>query len=149
MNESSVGRLTLLANLVTATAAVAAIIVIPWQIAAADRIQRSQTAREIYREFLNLTVQKPEVASADWCALNNPRDKAAYVAYVDFLLYTAEQAIDSDPEWSPVMGAHLSDHLPYLCQLTEDDRADPMVADLLANLQGQCRDTPACTVTQP
>ncbi|HRM75069.1 MAG TPA: hypothetical protein PLI13_10275, partial [Paracoccus sp. (in: a-proteobacteria)] len=47
----------------TAIAAVTAVIVIPYQVAQADRIQRDQTAREIYREFLNLTVQKPELAN--------------------------------------------------------------------------------------
>ena len=51
----------------TAFAALSALIIIPVQIAETDRIQRDQTAREIYREFLNLTVQKPELAQADFC----------------------------------------------------------------------------------
>jgi hypothetical protein len=47
-------------------------VVIPYQVAQADRIQRDQTAREIYREFLNLTVQKPDLANADYCTLEGP-----------------------------------------------------------------------------
>lgn len=149
MRDEASGRLILAANLVTALAAVVAVIIIPWQIAAADRIQRGQTAREIYREFLNLTVQKPEVASANWCQLTTARDKAAYVAYVDFLLYTAEQAIDTNPDWSPVMREHLSSHLPYLCQLGAEALDDPMVADLVAEMRGQCQTLPVCGAGQP
>ena len=48
----------------TAFAALVALMIVPYQIHQADRIQRDQTAREIYREFLNLSVQKPELAQA-------------------------------------------------------------------------------------
>jgi hypothetical protein len=55
---------------ITVMAAVLALIVVPWQIGAADRTQQAQSARDIYRDFLNLTVQKPEVATTDLCSWN-------------------------------------------------------------------------------
>ena len=83
----------------TAFAALSALIIIPVQIGEADRIQRDQTAREIYREFLNLTVQKPELAQADFCTMYDAKDIAAYGAYVEYALYTAEQMVGSSPDW--------------------------------------------------
>ena len=77
----------------TAFAALSALIIIPVQLAETDRIQRDQTAREIYREFLNLTVQKPELAQADFCTMSDPKEIAAYGAYVEYALYTAEQMV--------------------------------------------------------
>ena len=82
----------------TAFAALTALVVIPYQVAQADRIQRDQTAREIYREFLSLTVQKPELANADYCAMKDPKEQTAYAAYVEYLLYTSEQMIDTSPD---------------------------------------------------
>ncbi|MFB2533009.1 hypothetical protein ACEYYA_12640 [Paracoccus sp. p3-h83] len=134
----------LIASVVTALAAVVAVIVIPWQIAATDRIQRGQTAREIYREFLSLSVNKPEVASANWCNLTDAKAKTAYAAYVDFLLYTAEQTIDTDPEWQPVMREHLSVHLPYLCGAEDVSDVQTPVAGLLTQMRAECAKVPAC-----
>jgi len=57
--------LAALGGIATAFAALSALVIIPYQVGQADLIQRDQTAREIYREFLNLTVQKPELAQAD------------------------------------------------------------------------------------
>ena len=99
----------------TAFAALTALVVIPYQVAQADRIQRDQTAREIYREFLNLTVQKPELANADFCALTVPDQITAYSAYVEYLLYTAEQMVATSPDWRVPMAGYLKDHATYLC----------------------------------
>ncbi len=107
--------LTAASAIATALAAVIALIVVPWQISQNDRIQRDQTAREIYREFLNLTMQKPELATADYCALENLQQRAAYSAYVDYLLYTAEQMIDTADNWRAPMASYLGDHKAYVC----------------------------------
>ncbi|SPF80282.1 hypothetical protein [Pseudoprimorskyibacter insulae] len=144
MNDTLVNRIGLIANIVTALAALVAVVVIPLQISAADRIQNAQTAREIYREYLNLTIQKPELATADWCVLKSPRDQAAYVGYVDYLLYTAEQAIDADPDWAPVMRDHLSAHLPYLCSESDDSQESRAVAELLSEMRAQCATIRVC-----
>ena len=65
---------------ITALAALAAVVFIPWQISQSDRIQREQAAREIYREFLNITMQRADLASAAFCALGSAKDRAGYEA---------------------------------------------------------------------
>ncbi len=124
--------------LATAFAALTAVVIIPYQIGQADRIQRDQTAREIYREFLNLTVQKPELANADFCALKDPNQTAAYTAYVEYLLYTAEQMIDTSPEWRAPMASYLGDHMAYLCSQGVWDAQSPEIRLLVAEMALDC-----------
>lgn len=128
----------------TAFAALTALVVIPYQVAQADRIQRDQTAREIYREFLNLTVQKPELASARYCALSDPNQITAYTAYIDYLLYTAEQMIDTSPDWRAPMASYLGDHMGYLCRADIWDAQSPDIKDLLADLALTCKAEHQC-----
>lgn len=129
----------------TAFAALTALVVIPYQVAQADRIQRDQTAREIYREFLNLTVQKPELATADYCALTDPNQITAYSAFVEYLLYTSEQMIDTSPDWRAPMASYLEDHLAYLCSEGIWDAQSPDIKDLVAELALTCKPENQCT----
>lgn len=129
----------------TAFAALTALIVIPYQVAQADRIQRDQTAREIYREFLNLTVQKPELADADFCAMTDPVQTAAYAAYVEYLLYTTEQMIDTSPDWRSPMASYLDDHMPYLCSRDIWETQTPDIRDLIAELGLTCQPENQCS----
>lgn len=133
-----------LGGIATAFAAVTALIVIPYQVAQSDRIQRDQTAREIYREFLNLTVQKPELANADYCALTDPDRITAYAAYVEYLLYTSEQMIDTSPDWRVPMASYLQDHMAYLCAEANSDTQSPDIRDLLSDLSLDCEAEAAC-----
>jgi len=130
--------------LVTAAAALVAITVIPWQIAAADRIGRDQTAREIYREFLNLTAQKPDLAAADYCALPEGRERVAYTAYVEYLLYTTEQMIDTDPSWRGPMESYLSGHMAYLCSNEDWASLSEDVYGIVQGLKAGCGQVAAC-----
>jgi hypothetical protein len=122
----------------TAFAALTALVVIPYQVAQADRIQRDQTAREIYREFLNLTVQKPELANADYCGLKDTHQITAYAAYVDYLLYTSEQMIDTSPDWRAPMASYLGDHMAYLCREGIWEAQSPEIRELMAELSLTC-----------
>ena len=54
-----------LASIVTALVALAALIGVKVQIDAAARSQQEQSAREIYREFLNLSIGNPQFAEPD------------------------------------------------------------------------------------
>jgi len=139
-NSEALGAL---GGLATAFAALTALVVIPYQVAQSDRIQRDQTAREIYREFLNLTVQKPDLANADYCALTDPGQKTAYAAYVEYLAYTAEQMVDTSPDWRGPMASYLEDHMAYLCSGDAWD-ANGDLADLMAGLDLVCQPEPAC-----
>lgn len=133
-----------LGGLATAFATLTALIVIPYQIAQSDRIQRDQTAREIYREFLNLTVQKPELANADYCAMKDTNQSTAYTAYVEYLLYTSEQMIGTSPEWRAPMASYLEDHMAYLCSKGVLDAQSPDIRDLMADLELSCETHPPC-----
>jgi hypothetical protein len=133
-----------LGGIATAFAALTALIVIPYQVAQSDRIQRDQTAREIYREFLNLTVQKPELARADYCSLTDVNQKTAYAAYVEYLLYTSEQMIDTSPEWRGPMASYLEDHMAYLCSEGIWDAQLPDIKDLVAELALSCQPKNQC-----
>jgi hypothetical protein len=130
-------------------AAVIALVVIPWQIRESDQISRRQTAREIYREFLSLTVQKPELATADWCALKDDKDRVAYEAYVDYLLYTAEQVLEAEPGWDRAMQEHLADHLPLLCARVKAGPGEDALGDVLAPLLGDCGQMAQCEAGAP
>ena len=131
-------------GIATAFAALTALIVIPYQVSQSDRIQRDQTAREIYREFLNLTVQKPDLANADYCALTDEGQKTAYAAYVEYLLYTSEQMIDTSPEWRAPMASYLEDHMAYLCSEDIWDAQSPDIKDLMAELALSCAAESQC-----
>ena len=133
-----------LGAIATAFAALTALVVIPYQVAQADRIQRDQTAREIYREFLNLTVQKPELANADYCTLKDPKEQTAYAAYVEYLLYTSEQMIDTSPDWRAPMASYLGDHMAYLCSEGIWDAQSPDIKDLVAELALTCEAKHQC-----
>lgn len=133
--------------LVTSAAALAAVVFVPWQIAANDRTSRAQTAREIYREFLSLSIQRPELAARDHCSPASAKDRAAYEAYVDYLLYTSEQVMDLNPaDWQTAIAARLRAHHPYLCSFdsADLDSLTPAVAGLISGLLAQCEVITPC-----
>jgi hypothetical protein len=133
-----------LGGLATALATVTALLIIPYQIAQSDRIQRDQTAREIYREFLSLTVQKPELATADYCQMKEANQTAAYAAYVEYLLYTSEQMIDTSPDWRAPMASYLGDHMAYLCSEGIWDAQSPDIKGLVTELTLTCKPENQC-----
>lgn len=108
------------AAIITALVAVAALIAIPLQIRANEKVQSEQSAREIYREFVALSVQKPELADPDTCALrNDPRKLTSYGFYVEYMLYTAEQVVEIDASWAPVMAEYFEAHEDFICSKTD------------------------------
>jgi len=142
--ERNAERIGAIGAIATALAALGALVVIPLQIRSADLIQRDQTAREIYREFLNLTVQKPELAKGNYCAMTDENQRIAYEGYVDYLFYTAEQMIESDPEWKEPMASYLEDHLEFICLDQNKGRFMKNDATITAILQPQCSRTQGC-----
>ena len=69
--------------LLTAFVALAALIGVKLQIDAGERIQKAQAAREIYREYLNITIQNPKLSIAKYCTIDSAKDRAAYETYVE------------------------------------------------------------------
>jgi hypothetical protein len=132
---------------VTVVLALAALIGIKVQINGAAHIQREQSARDIYREYLNLSVQKPKFAAPDYCTIAKSNQLAAYQAYVDYLLYTGEQVLSVDPDWNETIDSALKPHAAYLCDTEEgepypDSDVEALVAKLRAS---ECAKVKPCS----
>ncbi|MEM9604009.1 MAG: hypothetical protein AAGA11_14175 [Pseudomonadota bacterium] len=104
------------AAVVTAAVAVAALVGVKLQLDANDTLQREQSARDAFRAHLVLAVEKPGFARpADACALIASPDGGAYSAFVDHLLYSAEQMLAVEAGWDTSFDALLQPHTDYLC----------------------------------
>ncbi len=108
-----------IAAMATALIALSALIGVKVQIDAAARTQQEQSARDIYREFLSLSISKPEFAEPDHCAIKGSPQEAAYRNYVDYLLYTSEQMLAVSPDWESALAEHLEAHEQYLCGVSD------------------------------
>lgn len=134
-----------LTGLVTMAIALAALIGVKVQIDASARVQREQSARDIYREYLNLSISRPEFARPEYCAIQGTANEAAYESYVDYLLYTAEQAIAADPDWQAVFDRKFADHTTYLCSVEDwDDLGPAMLTRLDRFRAAHCRAATLC-----
>ena len=103
----------------TAFIALAALVGVKMQIDAGARTQQEQSARDIYREFLNLSISKPEFAEPNYCALKDSTQASAYENYVDYLLYASEQMLSVSPDWEPALNEHLAAHRDYVCGIKD------------------------------
>jgi hypothetical protein len=130
LNRNS-SALQAIAAIVTAIVAMVALIGIKFQVDASYRVQREQSAKEIYRELLNISIANPDFAAPNFCVLKQSPKYAAYESYVDYVLYTAEQVIDMDASWSSTMEQHLEAQSNYLCSNDADGENSPSVEGLL------------------
>ena len=124
--ETNFKALQALAAIVTMLAAVAALVGVKLQIDANARQQREQSARDIYREYLNLSISKPEFSNPDYCAIEGTAVERAYEDYVEYLLYTSEQVLSAMPDWEPALSARLTPHKELLC--SESDWGEETMA---------------------
>ena len=113
------GAIQGIGTVATAFIAMAALVGVKMQIDAGARTQQAQSARDIYREFLNLSISKPEFADPDYCALKDSPQASAYENYVDYMLYTSEQMLSVSPEWEPALTEHLAAHEQYVCGIKD------------------------------
>jgi hypothetical protein len=137
--ETNSKALQALAGIVTALLALLALVGVKWQIDASFDAQREQSARDIYREFLNLSIGNPDFAEPDYCAIKASPKAAAYAAYVDYMLYAAEQSLDMDAEMKPVFEEHLERHADYICATADWSGYSAGVASMVAAFRkGRC-----------
>jgi hypothetical protein len=133
------------AALLTVVLALAALIGVKLQIDAAERTQRAQSARDIYREYLAIAINKPEFASPDYCKIVNTPQQTGYEYFVEYLLYTAEQTISSDVEWADTFTRNLKDHAQYICTLEDVTGYSGEVSTLIKAVQAaQCKTITTC-----
>lgn len=112
-------------------AVVGGIVGIKVQLNASAQMQREQSARDIYREFLNISISQPKFAAPDYCAIRETADEAAYENYVQYMLYTSEQVLTALPGWESTMADHLNDHKELLCSETDWTGDAPQVQGLI------------------
>jgi hypothetical protein len=138
--ESHAKALQALGAIVTMIAAVAALVGVKVQIDANSRQQREQSARDIYREYLNLSISRPEFSKPDYCALEGTPNEAAYEDYVEYLLYTSEQVLQAMPDWEPTLAARLTPHKELLCSDTSWIGDVPEVRGMIQRFRAkQCK----------
>ncbi len=133
--------------MVSATAAGAACVFVPWQIALDQSTNRETAAPEINREFLNISIQRPHPARQNLCAVSNPIERTANERVVDNLLYTGEWVIAPDQaDWETRLANDLLPHQTYLCTSDEADLDDltPVVAPIVAGLRSTCGKVQTC-----
>lgn len=124
-----------LSGILTAVLALVALLGVKWQIDAAERIQQAQSARDIYREFLSLSANKPEFATPNHCQLMASPNRGAYEAYVEYLLYTAEQVTSAEEGWDTAFDGYLEAHAAMICNIDEANGYTPEVARLISAFQ--------------
>lgn len=131
------------AAVLTVVLALAALVGVKLQLDAADLTQQRQSARDAYRAHLALSIERPTLAApADVCALAAGENGPAYSAFVDHLLYAAEQMLAVTDGWQPTFEQALVPHAPYLC--SDLGAYDEPLATLLARFRTQ-----VCTGVTP
>jgi hypothetical protein len=124
----------------TALIALAALVAVKVQIDASAQLQREQSARDIYREFLTLSIAQPKFAQPKVCALAETPEDAGYDHYLTYLLYASEQVLAVQPDWEPVMAGHLTPHREALCKSRDWLQEAPRVQSLIARFKAdQCK----------
>ncbi|MGB7286036.1 MAG: hypothetical protein WBC71_03805 [Salaquimonas sp.] len=105
-----------IAAIFTAIVALGALIGVKIQLDAADRLQNLQSAREAYRSHLTLAIANPDLAAPDdVCVLLSSPKAVAYTAFVDHLLYSAEQMLEVEDGWESTFKEELEPHSQFLC----------------------------------
>lgn len=135
-----------IAATVTALVAVAALVGVTVQLDTAERIQKEQSAREAYRAHLALAASMPQFARpVDVCALMASRDGGAYIAFLDHLLYSAEQMLAVAQGWETTFVDQISPHSDYFCSAERPVGDTDETALLLSRFQqSSCPAEPTC-----
>ncbi len=134
------------AAMITALVAIAALVGIKYQLDAADLQQRTQSARDAYRSHLALASTSPTFANPTAaCQLISGNKAGAYSAFVDHLLYSAEQMLEVEPGWEATFVEALQPHSHYMCSDFAPFGSTPEMKRLLGDFKGaQCAKVTAC-----
>lgn len=135
--ESHAKAIGAAAAIVTMLAAVVALIGVKVQIDASAAQAREQSARDIYREFLSLSIARPELADPNYCALASSPQEVAYENYLEYALYTAEQLGSVSAQWDATMLDHLTAHRAALCAGGDWQDDSPGVQRLIAQFRAK------------
>lgn len=141
-NASSIAAL---GTVIMALVAILALVGFKYQVDASESLQQHQAAREIYREFLSLTIEKPQLARANYCEISDQDQRVAYEHYVEYILYTAEQVMEMNSYWHDPMFQTLSRHAAYLCARKDWASYPASITGLLEEIRDlECQKPTAC-----
>lgn len=134
------------AAVVTAATAILALAGIALQLRAADDTSRAQSAREAYANHLALAVANPDFASPPYaCAVLASPKGPAYRAFVDYLLYAAEQMVSVESGWESTFAHSLTAHQSLICSEPDIAADTPALQPLIAEFTATtCASVPAC-----
>ena len=106
------------ATVIAAATAVAALFIALHQIDVARQIQREASARDAFKEYLKLAMDKPEFADASLGKISkSANSRSGYTWFVSYFLFSAEQIYQSfpnDSEWSAALSHQVCYHKTYL-----------------------------------
>lgn len=135
-----------IAGLLTVAVALLAIGGVWWQVGETGRQQREQSARDIYREFLALSVANPAFAQPDHCMLRESTRAAAYDDFVGYMLYMSEQVLEASPDWQPVIDDLFDRHAAAICSIDNTELYSPAIAGLIGDFRNlRCAGLSDCT----
>ena len=134
--KRNAGSVEAIAASVTVMVAVAALVGIKWQLDGAEQLQAAQSARDAYRAHLALAATIPDFAAPqDGCILLASDQGGSYRAFVDHLLYSAEQMLEVEDGWDITFLQQLDPHSDFLCSADAPDVATPALAALITRFQ--------------
>lgn len=92
-----------LSAIITAALAALALVIAIWQIKASEASQREASARDAYKEYLKIIIERPDLADLNLpSGLSLSARQASREALISYFLYSAEQvyeAFPEDPAW--------------------------------------------------
>lgn len=143
----NVGSIQAIAAIATTTIALIALVGVKYQLDAADELQRAQSARDSYRSHLALAVGNPKYAIPDdVCSLFAGNERGAYTAFVDHLIYSAEQMLEVEEGWEATFTEALKPHSIYVCSFISDTGQTPKLATFLQEFKtSMCRSKTSCS----
>ncbi len=106
---------TAIGTAITALVAVLALAGVKLQIDATQQLHDTQAGKEIYREFLSLSIKNPELARPGDCPNFTPDRAISYDFFVEHLLFTAEEAVLFDENLALSFENLLSNHGYAIC----------------------------------
>jgi hypothetical protein len=135
-----------IAACVTAVVALCALIGIKFQLDATEKLQLAQSARDTYRTHLALAVSHADFAAPlNGCAIIGSDRAGGYAAFVDHLLYSAEQMLVVEDGWEGTFMDQLAPHVDYMCSVDGPKGETEKTAALLTQFRGlECSAEPRC-----
>lgn len=119
------------------------------QLMESERLQKEQSARDIYKDYLSLSLAQSEFANPDYCAIKETPKANSYNYYLEYYLYTNEQLMEARPDWSKVFDASLHNHAHSVCSFEDWSAYSPKVQSVIGAFRAKtCATLEPCLATQ-